>query len=243
MPVLQLDELQAVRHYLDAEVSRNVTIKLYTAPSGGIIVPGRECMACRPVQDLLAEVSGLSPRVTLETIDYYTNLADAQRNGVTRIPAFTVGRDDASRMRYFGTPSDRLLGVLISALIGASNKKSPFKLDTRRRLRRLKEDAHIQVFVTRDGQYCGETASLAFAMARESPKVTADVIEVGTFPDLPSLYNIRGVPKTVINGRVQFTGAMNEDVFLKQVLRATGEVEAGGEQIVDYSDQMTPLAR
>jgi alkyl hydroperoxide reductase subunit AhpF len=243
MPVLRLEELQAVRNYLDAEVNRNVTIKMYTASSGGIIIPGRECTGCRPVQDLLAEVSGLSPKVTLETIDYHANLADAQKDGVARIPAFTVGRNNASRMRYFGTPSDRLLGVLVSALIGASTNKSPLKLDTRRRLRRLKEDAHIQVFVARDGQYCSETASLAYAMARESPKVTTDVIEVGSFPDLPSLYSIRGVPKTMINGRVQFTGAMTEEVFLKQVLRATGEVEAGGEQIVDYSDQMTPLAR
>ncbi len=243
MPVLRLDELQAVRNYLDAEVRRDVTIKLYTASGGGIIIPGRECAACRPVQELLEEVSGLSPKVTLETIDYYANLSDAQQDGVTRIPAFTVGRNSDNRARYFGTPSDGLLGVLVSALIGASNKKSPFKLETRRRLRRLKEVAHIQVFVTRDGQYCGETASLAYAMARESPKVTADVIEVGSFPDLPSLYSIRGVPKTVINGRVQFTGAMTEGAFLKQLLRATGEVEAGAEQIVDYSDQMTPLAR
>lgn len=242
MPVLQLSELQAVRQYLDAEVRRNVTIKLYTVSDGGIIIPGRECASCRPVQDLLEEVAGLSPKVTLETIDYYTNQSESSQSGITRIPAFTIGRNGLSRVRYFGMPADLLLGILISAAIGASGKRSPFKLDTRRQLRRVKEDVHIQVFVARDGRFCGETASLAYAMARESPKVSADVVEIGSFPDIPGLYNIRGVPKTVINGRVQFTGAMTEEVFLKQVLRAVGEEDAGAEQIVDYSDQMTPIA-
>ena len=242
MPVLQLNELQAVRRFLDAEVRRNVVIKLYTTSGGGIIIPGRECAACRSVQELVEEVAGLSSKVTLDTVDYYTNQSESLENGIARIPAFTVGRNGASRVRFFGMPSDQLLGILISAIIGASTRKSPFKLDTRRRLRRLKEDAHIQVFVTRDGRFCGETASMACAMARESPKVTTDVIEVGSFPDVPGLYSIRGVPKTVINGRVQFTGAMTEGVFLKQVLRAAGEAEVGAEQILDYSDQMTPIA-
>ena len=81
----------------------------------------------------------------------------------------------------------------------------------------------------------------ALAMAAESPKVSADVIDIGTFPNLIELYKIRGVPVTVINGRVSFTGAMSEALLLKQVLRATGEAEAGAEQIVDYSNEVTML--
>ena len=46
---------------------------------------------------------------------------------------------------------------------------------------------------------------------------------------------------TVINGRVSFTGAMSEQVLLKQVMRATGQTEAGAEQIVDYSNEVTML--
>ena len=241
MPVLSLEELTIVRRHLGEYIRRDVTITLFTTSSAGIIIPGRECAACGPVQELLEEVVALSSKLTLETVDYYTNLVNAQASGITRIPGFTVGRSGESRMRYFGIPVQRQMPVLVSALVRASERSSPLKLETRRRIRRLQGDAHIQVFVTPDSDHCSETAMAALAMASESPKVTTDVIDVGTFPNLIDLHNIRGVPLTVINGRVSFTGAMSEDLLLKQVLRATGEAEAGAEQIVDYSNDVTML--
>ena len=241
MPVLSLEELSVVRQHLDAYLRRDVTITLYTTSSAGIIIPGRECAACGPVQELLEEVVELSPKLTLETVDYYTNQVDARASGVTRIPGFTVGRSGESRMRYFGMPIQRQMPVLVSGLVRAAERSSPLKLETRRRIRRLKEDAHMQVFVTQDSEHCPDSAMAALAMAAESPKVTADVIDVGTFPNLIDLHNIRGVPATVINGRVSFTGAMGEDLLLKQVLRATGEAAVGAEQIVDYSNEVTML--
>ena len=50
-----------------------------------------------------------------------------------------------------------------------------------------------------------------------------------------------GVPKTVVNDSVQFTGAVTEEVLLKRVLEAVGEEEAeadGGEQ---DSGLITPI--
>ena len=241
MPVLSLEELSIVRQHLGAYLRRDVTVTLYTTSSAGIIIPGRECAACGPVQELLEEVAGLSPKLTLETVDYYTNQVDARASGIARIPGFTVGRAGESRMRYFGMPVQRQMPVFVSALIRASERSSPLKLETRRRIRRLKEDAHVQVFVTQDSEHCPDPAMAALAMAAESPKVTVDVVDVGTFPNLIDLHNIRGVPMTVINGRVSFTGAMDEALLLKQALRATGEAEAGAEQIVDFSNDVTML--
>ena len=241
MPVLSIEELSIVRQHLDTYVRRDVTITLYTTSSGGIIIPGRECAACGPVQELLKEVAGMSSKLTLETMDYYINQVDARASGIYRIPGFTVGRSGESRMRYFGMPVQRQMPVFVSALVRASERSSPLKLETRRRIRRLQEDAHIQVFVTPDSEHCADTAMAAFAMAAESPRVTVDVIDVGTFPNLIDLHKMRGVPVTVINGRVSFTGAMNEELLLKQVLRATGQAEVGAEQIVDYSNEVTVL--
>ena len=241
MPVISLEDLTIARRLIERFVLRDVAITLYTASSAGIIIPGRECAACGPVQQLLEEIVGLSSRLTLETVDYYTNQVDARASGITRIPGITVGRHGDSRIRYFGMPAVRQLPVFVYALIRTAERSSQLKLETRRRIRRLREDAHIQMFVTPDSEHCPDTALFAIAMAAESPRVTADVIDVGTFPNLIDLHNIRGVPLTVINGRVSFTGAMNEQLLLKQVLRATGETEAGAEQIVDYSNEVTML--
>ncbi len=241
MPVLSLQELNSVRQSLDTYVRRDVTITLYTTSSAGIIIPGRECAACGPVSQLLEEVAGLSPKLTLQTIDYYSNQATAVAGGIGRIPGFTIGRQGNDRVRYFGMPVQRQLPVFVSALIRASERSSPLKLETRRQVRRLQKDAHIQIFVTADSEHCPDTAMAAMAMAAESPKVTADIIDLGTFPNMIDMYTIRGVPATMINGQVSFTGAMSEGSLLKQILRATGQAQPGAEQIVNYSNEVTML--
>ena len=120
MPVLSLQDLSIVRQHLETYVRRDVTITLFTTSSAGIIIPGRECAACGPVQELLEEIVGLSSRLTLETVDYYTNQVDARASGIARIPGITVGRNGDRRIRYFGMPAERQLPVFISALIRAS---------------------------------------------------------------------------------------------------------------------------
>lgn len=50
--------------------------------------------------------------------------------------------------------------------------------------------------------------------------VTADVVEVSEFPELAQVYQIYGVPKTVVNDRVSFEGALPEELFVGEVLRA-----------------------
>lgn len=57
-------------------------------------------------------------------------------------------------------------------------------------------------------------------MALASSRVTADVIEATEFPHLVQRYQVRGVPKVVINERVQFEGALPEAAFIKQVMAA-----------------------
>jgi len=63
-------------------------------------------------------------------------------------------------------------------------------------------------------------ARAAFAMAKESSRVRADVIEVQEFPQLAQMYSVSGVPKTVINDSVEFVGAVPEEVFMEHILLA-----------------------
>ncbi|MCZ6536185.1 MAG: thioredoxin family protein [Dehalococcoidia bacterium] len=62
-------------------------------------------------------------------------------------------------------------------------------------------------------------ARLAHAMALENKLISADVVEVQEFPNLARLYNVSGVPKTVINDVVQFVGSLPEDQFLEKVMQ------------------------
>ena len=61
-------------------------------------------------------------------------------------------------------------------------------------------------------------------MATESTLIVADVIEVAEFPEVAQRYRVFGVPKTVINERVSFDGALPEALFLAKVMEAASLV-------------------
>jgi len=46
------------------------------------------------------------------------------------------------------------------------------------------------------------------------------VIEVSEFIDLAQRYRVQGVPKTVVNDRIEIMGAVPEPRFLQEVLKA-----------------------
>jgi hypothetical protein len=55
-------------------------------------------------------------------------------------------------------------------------------------------------------------------MALESPHITAAAIEATEFPDLVRRYRVTGVPKTVVNDRIEILGGLPERSFVPQVL-------------------------
>jgi predicted DsbA family dithiol-disulfide isomerase len=61
---------------------------------------------------------------------------------------------------------------------------------------------------------------LAHKLAIENEHITADVVEVSEFIDIAQRYQVRGVPKTVVNDRIEIMGAVPEPRFLQEVLKA-----------------------
>jgi Thioredoxin domain len=57
-------------------------------------------------------------------------------------------------------------------------------------------------------------------MAFASPHVTAIAVEATEFPDLVRRYRVSGVPKTVVNDRVEILGALPEPAYIEQALSA-----------------------
>ncbi len=57
-------------------------------------------------------------------------------------------------------------------------------------------------------------------MAVESPKVTSVIVEASESPDLVRKYQVSGVPKTVVNDRVEILGARPEEDFVRTAVGA-----------------------
>ena len=61
---------------------------------------------------------------------------------------------------------------------------------------------------------------MAHQLAIENEHITADVVEVSEFIDMAQLYRVQGVPKTVVNDRIEIMGALPEPRFVQEVLKA-----------------------
>jgi len=64
-------------------------------------------------------------------------------------------------------------------------------------------------------------------MAVESDYVTADMVEAIEYPHLAINYQVRGVPRTVINESHFVDGMVPEAVMLEKLLQALGKPQAG----------------
>ena len=56
-------------------------------------------------------------------------------------------------------------------------------------------------------------------MALVSPHITASAVAAVEYPDLVRQYRVTGVPKTVVNDRIEILGAVPEAAFISHSAR------------------------
>jgi glutaredoxin-like protein len=209
-----------LRRTFRKDLKRQVQLRLFTQRQSLLTIPGRECPYCPQTEQLMEELAGLTPKVELETVDFYGQPDVAKEQGVTRIPAIVLSADGSARVKFYGAPMGYEMATIVEDIKTISRGVSPLSMDTRKKLRQLNQDVHIQVFVTPTCTFCPGMARLAHAVALESPRVTSDVIEIQEFPALGQTYGVRSVPLTVINEHIRFTGAVTETQFIEKVMEA-----------------------
>ncbi|MSQ22209.1 MAG: glutaredoxin [Dehalococcoidia bacterium] len=222
MPAIPDKDKQALKDRFKKELKNDVTIRLFTQRTFGLTIPGRECRYCDQTQALMEELAALSPKLHMEVKDFYSETKEVREACVDRIPAIVLTKGAGSNVKFYGIPAGHEFTTVLDDIVTLSRGVSPLSLDTRKKLKRLKEDVHIQVFVTPTCEYCPPMARVAHAMAMENNHIRADVVEVQEFPLVAQRYMISSVPKTVINNRVQFVGAVSEAVLMDKVLEAAG---------------------
>ena len=72
-------------------------------------------------------------------------------------------------------------------------------------------------------------ARAAHAFAIANPHVKAEVVEVQEFPQMAQAYGVSGVPKTVINDKAEFVGAVPDEIFVNAILQTLGKDEVDWE--------------
>jgi glutaredoxin-like protein len=177
-----------------------------------------ECRFCSDTRTLAQEMATLSDKITVDVFDFLKDAEVAKQYGIDKIPAIAViGKIDYGA-RIFGIPYGYELQTLIEAIECVSRGTTDLSAKTKEIIKEIKNPVHIQVFVTLTCPHCPAAAAIAHKLAIESDMIRADVIDAQEFPALAQKYGVIGVPKIIINEKIEFVGAFNEDLFAEQAV-------------------------
>lgn len=219
--MIPLKDQEIIRQKFAQELAGPVKIDLFTQRELDIYVPGRQpCAYCKPTREMLQELAALSDLISLRVHILEEAREDAAKLGVDRIPGIVLRGRDSARLKFYGMPGGMEFASFVETIVDVSRGESLLSQESRRALKKLKEEVTVRVFVTPTCPYCPQMARLAYHLALANPRVYPEVIEVNEFPDLAERYGVKAVPLTVIADRVAIPGAVPEQVLVEQLLKA-----------------------
>lgn len=179
-----------------------------------------ECIFCRETRELVEDVGKTSDKIDVHIYDFVKSADKARGLGVDKIPAIVIlGKKDYG-IRFYGIPSGYEFATLTETMVDVSTGTTGLSEDIKKQLKTISSPVHIQVFVLPTCPYCPRAARLAYQFAIENDLMRSDVIEATEFPHLVQKYGVMGVPKGIINEKIEFVGVIPEDQLLNRVLQA-----------------------
>ena len=176
------------------------------------------CETCLQARQVVDQIASLSDQVTVEEYNLVLDKAKVAEFGVDRAPAIAVLADKDLGLRYYGVPEGYETASLVDAVVLAAQGDLGLSPESLAAVAAVDRPVDIKVFVTPTCVYCPKVAGLAYRLAAASEHITASVIEATGFPELLQRYRVTGVPKTVVDGRIEILGVQPEDVFVKEAL-------------------------
>lgn len=213
MSLIPNEHKEHVRSELSEKMEKQVKIAMFTQEI--------ECKFCAETRQLIQEVAVLNDKIKVEIYDFVADTEKAKEYEVDKVPALAIAGEKDYGVRFYGLPYGYEFQTLIEAIVNVSRGRTDFSEKTKEMLKEIKTPVHIQVFVTLTCPYCPIVGSIAHKFAIESDLIKADVIDGSEFPHLALKYAVMGVPKTIINEKVEFIGVLPEDLFLEHILLAT----------------------
>lgn len=218
MAKLLNDSVESQLRELFGKLTGNVRLSLFTSE--------KTCEYCADTRSLLAEVAGLSPKITLDVMDIDEKSDTAHKFRVDKAPGLVITGEESGEIvdygiRFYGIPAGHEFSSLIQDIMMVSDRSSGLDEKTSKFLGELDTPLNLQVFVTPTCPYCPQAVVLAHRMAMENPLITAEAVEASEYPELADQFKVNGVPHTVINdGASNVIGAVPAEQLLAEIKAA-----------------------
>lgn len=181
-----------------------------------------ECQYCRETRQLLEELKDTSDKLSLDVKNLVIDKEDAEKYSVDKIPAIVLldssGQDYG--IKYYGIPSGYEFSSLLQGILLLGTGEHGFTDKIVEQIKQIKDPVHLQVFVTPTCPYCPQAVVTAHKLAYLNQNIKADMVEATEFPHLSNRYNVRGVPRTIINEDNFIEGAAPEHMVLDKILNS-----------------------
>ncbi|MXP40626.1 alkyl hydroperoxide reductase subunit F [Altererythrobacter soli] len=159
-------------------------------------------------RELLEEISALSDKVSA-SFD-----GDHERK-----PSFIVRRaSDAEKwVRFAGLPMGHEFTSLVLALLWAGGHPPKVSDEVLEQIRALEGDYEFEMYFSLSCHNCPDVVQALTLMALNNPRVTATLIEGGTFQEEVDQRNVMAVPATFLNGEMFASGKMGVEEILAKL--------------------------
>jgi len=174
------------------------------------------------VKEICLEVASIYPeKISVIEYDFDDDNDKVKELNLDKAPAIKLASSNKKYgVHFYGLPSGYEFMSLIEGIINISKGSTDLTEKTKKILSKITSPVHIQVFVTPTCPYCPLAVKLSHKLAIESENIKAEMIEVIEFPELGEKYLVEGVPKVVINDKVEMEGAYPEEHFIEHLLQA-----------------------
>ncbi len=85
------------------------------------------------------------------------------------------------------------------------------------RIKKISKPVNIKVFVTLSCPHCPGAVQNAHRLAMLNQNIEGEMIEAQTFYELSTKYKVSGVPKIVINDKIELVGNQPIESYMKQL--------------------------
>lgn len=145
---------------------------------------------------------------------------------VDMFPAIVLlDKDDKDHgIRFYGVPSNKLMNVLVEAIITFSRGDIEMEEEKKEKVLSLDENK-LLVLGTPSVPGLDKYLKNLIDMSYISDKVECAVVDLIHFPDLAEKYHVLDMPKTISNGELKFTGIYDLDETMEILEKKIGDAE------------------
>lgn len=136
-----------------------------------------------------------------------------------RKPSFVIRRaSDAEKwVRFAGLPMGHEFTSLVLALLWAGGHPPKVDADVLEQVRGLEGDFNFEMYFSLSCHNCPDVVQALTLMALENPRITATLIEGGTYQDEVDARDVMAVPATFLNGQPFYNGKMELAEILAKI--------------------------